>query len=262
MSPKGPRVAFVTGAAQGIGRGISLRLADDGYDVAINDLQSNLSNLESLAKEIGDKGRRTYIVIADVAIDAQVKHMVQEVAEKLGSLDIMVANAGILSLKPLIETSVEEFDRIYSVNVRGPMLCYKYAAIQMIAQGHGGRIIGASSTAGRRGAIGFSGYCASKFAVRGLTQVAALELGKHGITVNAYAPGFTDTDMTRTIDLERARAGGFAPGEYSKNTIATFPIPRAGKPEDIANLVSFFASEQASYITGQTYDCNGGTFFS
>lgn len=134
------------------------------------------------------------------------------------------------------------------------MLCYKYAAQQMIAQGRGGRIVGASSIAGKRPFLLGSAYVASKFAVRGLTQVAAMELGKHGITVNAYAPGFIKTEMLEGVE----RSMNMEPGVFVEASISTLAIPRLGETEDIAELVSFLVSKKAGYITGQTFSSDGG----
>jgi len=139
------RIAVVTGAAQGIGREIALRLADDGIDVAVNDIANNANNLADVVKAIQAKGRRSVLLLADVSNEDEVRSMVEMTVEKLGGLDIMVANAGIAQAVALVDiNSTEAWDRTMSVNVRGPMLCYKYAALQMIKQGRGGRIIGTS----------------------------------------------------------------------------------------------------------------------
>ncbi|KAJ6482586.1 NAD-binding protein [Mycena sanguinolenta] len=249
MSSKG--VVLVTGAAQGIGRSIALRLADDGFDVAVNDISSNSEKLDALVSEIQEKGRAGSKYVADVSQDEQVKRMVEEVVERHGSLDVMVANAGIVGITaPLTETSTDEWDKVMNINARGTFLCYKYSGIQMIKQGRGGRIIGASSAAGKQGFATITPYCASKFAVRGITQSAALEFGPHGITVNAYAPGTIDTPIlgaARDMIVER----------YTNLS----PLKKIGVPEDISALVSFLVSKEAQFITGQTISINGGIFF-
>ncbi|KAJ6551119.1 acetoin reductase family protein [Mycena capillaripes] len=251
MSSKG--IALVTGAAQGIGRGIALRLAEDGFDIAVNDVSSNSEKLETLIDEIQKKGRISSKHIADVSQDEEVKTMVEEVVKQHEGLDVMVANAAILGPEgPFIEVSAEQWDRVMSVNARGPFLCYKYAGIQMTKQGRGGRIIGASSYAGKQGVGLLAAYTASKFAVRGLTQAAAMEFGTHGITVNAYAPGAVDTPMMigstdRTERLNQVK-------EMS-------PLKQVGLPADIAGLVSFLVSKESQFITGQTISINGGLFF-
>ncbi|KAJ7621467.1 NAD(P)-binding protein [Roridomyces roridus] len=202
MSSKG--IALVTGAAQGIGRAIALRLADDGFDVAVNDISVS-AELQSLVKEIQERGRASSIHAADVSQDEQVKEMIEAVVQKHGSLDVMVANAGVAGPRRMVIAdvfmltsrlvTVEEWDRIMNVNARGTFLSYKYAGLQMVKQGRGGRIIGASSLAGKQGHSTQVPYTASKFAVRGLTQSAAIEFGSHGITVNAYAPGLIETPL-------------------------------------------------------------------
>jgi len=186
-----------------------------------------------------------------------VESMVQKVVQDLGSLDVMVANAGILvAVGSFLDITVESFDRLMAVNARGTMLCYKYAAKQMIAQGRGGRIIGACSLAGKRASKTIASYSATKFAVRALTQAAAQEFGEHGITVNAYAPGVVDTPM---IDPLRA-TDGTSPLPLS-TVLARTPVGRLGKPEDVAGLVSYLVSDGASFITGQSVGICGGTYF-
>ncbi|KIK65262.1 hypothetical protein GYMLUDRAFT_94605 [Collybiopsis luxurians FD-317 M1] len=253
MASKALGVALVTGASQGIGRAIALRLAKDGFKVAVNDIASKTEQLEVVSQEIEKlSGLKSHVVPADVSKDDEVQAMVSSVATNLGGLDVMVANAGIIiRSKHVIDYTTEEWDRVFAVNTRGVFLCYKYAAKQMIAQGQGGRIIGCSSIAGRKAGAESSAYCASKFAVRGLTQSAALELGEHGITVNAYAPGFTKTSLNETFwDDPRALA--------AKYGLAPPPFFKLGEPDDVASLVSYLASKEAHYITGQTISPNGG----
>ncbi|KAJ7677892.1 NAD(P)-binding protein [Mycena polygramma] len=241
MSSKG--VALVTGAAQGIGKGIALRLADDGYDVAVNDILSNSENLDALVAEIKSKGRTSSKHIADVSQDAEVRGMVEQVVERHGGLDVMIANAGVVgSTGPITQVSADEWDRIMNINARGSFLCYKYAGMQMIKQGRGGRIVGASSLAGKKGVPSQASYSASKFAVRGLTQAAAAEFGPHSITVNAYAPGTVDTPM---IDIARDMIIEMS----SKQS----PLGKIGTVEDISSLVSFLISSQAQFITDASY---------
>ncbi|KAI0312322.1 short chain oxidoreductase [Amylostereum chailletii] len=252
------RIALVTGAARGIGRGIALQLALDGLDVAVNDTASNRVALDSVVSEIEATGRRGLALTADVSDEGQVKDMVAGVVKELGGLDVMVANAGISELSSILNISLESYERTFSVNVRGVLLCYKYAAKQMVEQGRGGRIIGASSIGGLQAHSTLLAYCASKFAVRGLTQSSALELAKHGITVNAYAPGAIDTPMFETF-----AAGPEEHPDKAENytRFATgIPVGHVGEPNDIAHVVSFFASEKAGFVTGQTVSPNGGAF--
>jgi len=243
------KVALVTGAARGIGRAIALRLAEDGFDVVVNDIQAT-PELDGLVREIESKGRRSLGVPADISLEPEVERMVQKVVQDLGSLDVMVANAGIVVLESFLNITVESFDRLMAVNARGTMLCYKHAGKQMIAQGRGGRIIGASSLMSKRANPGLPSYSATKFAIRGLTQAAAQEFGQHGITVNAYAPGTVDTPMINAL-----KAADLS------TVVATTPLGRLGTPEDVAGLVSYLASDSSSFITGQSISICGGRYF-
>ncbi|KAH9948005.1 hypothetical protein B0H21DRAFT_287368 [Amylocystis lapponica] len=248
------RVAIVTGAAQGLGEAIALRLADDGLDVAVNDLQAKNDLLQAIIANIRGKGRRAVAVAADVSSEEQVKGMVATVVDQLGGVNVMVANAGILlGVVPIVEMDVALWDKVMAVNARGVMLCYKYAALQMIKQGRGGRIIGASSIGGKRAAKHASAYCASKFAIRGLTQTASQELAPHNITVNSYAPGAMRTEMMMHAD---DAIGGKA-GDIAKLLGLPPDIPNAS-PGVIASIVSYLAKPEAYFITGQSITVDGG----
>ncbi|KAF5383223.1 hypothetical protein D9615_004782 [Tricholomella constricta] len=251
MASESKGVAFVTGAAQGIGRAIALRLADDGYDMAINDLPRSRESLDQLSHEILDRfhKRKVCSVIGDVSDEGEVEAMIACVVEDLGRLDVMVANAGVILVKPMVETTLEDWERLFSVNVRGTFLCYKYAGLQMMAQGTGGRIIGASSVVGKQGEPNMSAYSASKFAVRGLTQVAARELGHHGITVNAYAPGAIDTPLLQNLSGNRTLFyDEVGPIGESKRAA----VGHIGTPAEVASLVSYLVSKEAHFITGKS----------
>ncbi|PBK59832.1 NAD(P)-binding protein [Armillaria solidipes] len=250
-------VAIVTGAGQGIGKAIALRLADDGFDVAINDLPRKSEALELLSAEISAKGRRSCIIPADVSVEEEVEIMVTKVVTELGRLDVMVANAGMGFGRRLLDTKIEDWDRVLTVNARSVFLCYKLAAKQMIKQGTGGRIIGASSVLGQHGGRLVSAYSASKFAVRGLTQCAAAEFGEYGITVNSYAPGAIDTPMMVEAGQELGDVDAFYEQERNKS-----PLKTMGEPSDIAGVVSYLASRDARFVTGQTIPVNGGRFYS
>ncbi|KAJ8593318.1 NAD(P)-binding protein [Rhizopogon salebrosus TDB-379] len=262
--PKG--IALITGSAQGIGRGIALRLAKDGFDIALNDVTTKHKQLTAVATEIESLGRKTCIVHADVSEEDQVKQMVDSSVERLGGLDVMVANAGVVQMSPFLSTSVDNWDRTLRINARGVFLCYQYAAAQMVKQGRGGRIIGASSMSGKIGQLGCTAYCASKFAVRGLTQSAAVELGKYGITVNSYAPGLIMTPMVQEfLDLAANTILDEAHKEiqtYNMQLVGNRPLKHEGQPEDIASIVSYLASKEAHFITGQSISVDGGVVFS
>lgn len=257
-------VALITGAAQGIGRSIAVQLARDGFDIALNDLPDKNAQLELVATDIESLGRQVCVVPADVTVEKQVKEMVDDAVTKLGGLDVMVANAGISTISSLVSSTAESWDHTLSVNARGPYLCYKYAAIQMIEQGRGGRIIGASSVQGKMGFPYSSAYTASKFAVRGLTQAAAVELGQYAITVNAYAPGAIQTPMNNTTMDESGKANydhiieDPCSRKWITSVLDNVPIKHVGQPEDIASIVSYLASKDAHFITGQCISVDGG----
>ncbi|KAF9537240.1 NAD(P)-binding protein [Agrocybe pediades] len=223
------RVAIVTGASRGIGKAIALRLAKDGFDVSVNDLPSQRSGLEEVSESIKRAGCRALMGTGDVSKEKDVMALVADTAEKLGSVDVMVANAGYCLIKPFHETSAEEWDSIFSVNARGTFFAYKHAASHMIKQGRGGRIIGVCSVVGKKGEEMLAAYSATKFAVHGLTHAAAQELAQYGITVNAYAPGPIDTAMCR--------------------------------PDEVAGLVSYFASQESEFMTGQIVAIDGGRVY-
>ncbi|EJF56345.1 acetoin reductase family protein [Dichomitus squalens] len=254
------RVAIITGAAEGIGRGIALRLAKDGYELGLFDLPRSKDRLEELANTLRSEHKtRVATVFGDVSKEEDVKRLVDTVVQELGSLYAIVANAGVAINRVLHETPTEELDRLLNINVKGVWFSYKYAAIQLIKQGKGGRIIGAASIAGKRGLPQHSAYCATKFAVRGLTQAAALDYGQYGITVNAYAPGTIDTPLLQEIDDYHNKVGGQPKGAW-KSTFQN-SLGRIGQPSEIAGLVSFLVSDDSSYVTGQTYIADGGIHF-
>ncbi|KZV67620.1 NAD-binding protein [Peniophora sp. CONT] len=242
------RVAIVTGAASGLGRSIALRLAQDGHDIAVTDLPG--SRVQEVAHEIEALGRRSMVLYTDLTKEDEVKKMVDDVAHQLGSVDIMVANAGIHKPGTVLNARLEDYEKIMSINATAVFLCYQYAALQMVEQGRGGRIIGASSQSGKVADSAALAYCASKFAVRGMTQSAALELAKYQITVNGYAPGPIETPMMRgALDAKV--------WEESK-ILAGIPVGRLGVPDEVAGYVSWLASESAAFVTGQTLYINGG----
>jgi meso-butanediol dehydrogenase/(S,S)-butanediol dehydrogenase/diacetyl reductase len=250
------KVAIVTGAARGIGRAIALRLAEDGAAVAVADL--NREGAHGVAGEIEAAGGKAVAVPVDVADPDSTTELVAATVERLGRLDVMVANAGIIQVKPLLDLTADDWDRTFAVNVRGVFLSFQAAARQMIAQGGGGRLLATASIAAKMGSPFQSHYQASKSAVVGLVRSAAWELGKHGITVNCYCPGVVDTDMWRYIDVERGKLLGRAPGELLAEMATRSPLGRVEVPDDVAPLVSFLASEDSRFITGQAINVCGG----
>ncbi|KLO12336.1 acetoin reductase family protein [Schizopora paradoxa] len=255
--------AVVTGAAQGIGRSIAIRLAQDGYNLALNDLPVNKPQLEELAAEItnthplkgSSQGPFAHIIVGDVSDSATVQKIVNETASTFGSLDVMVANAGFMRLGPVQDINEDDYEKVMAINARGTMLCFKYAGQQMIKQGKGGSLIAASSTSGRQGHALTASYTMSKFAIRGLVHVTALDLGRFGIRCNAYAPGPVETQLTRDAALVLFK--DLPPGEPPKFDRA---LPGEASTMDVANLVAFLASPQSSFITGQTYGICGGFY--
>ncbi|KAF7363945.1 Diacetyl reductase [Mycena sanguinolenta] len=253
-----PRVALVTGAARGIGRAIALRLAADGLDVAVNDLPAQSDFLYTAVAEIQRIGRKAVAVTADVSKEKEVEAMVDTAVSALGRLDVMVANAGVGAgrVVSVMDADIGEWEKRWEINIRGTLLCYKHSARQMVKQGTGGRIIGASSLCGLRGFAGVGGYCISKAAVRSLTQTTALELREYGITVNSYAPGVIETDMT-TKEADKEHGPGF-----TVKNLLKIPEVRTAKPADVAVVVSFLASPDSHFVTGQTISVDDGVHFS
>lgn len=255
--------AIVTGASGGIGRGIALRLAKDGFAVIVNDIAPKSSAIDEVVSEIKNAGGSAHAFAADVSDQSQVQAMVDEAVKEFGSLDVMVANAGILETSSLLEMTVERWDRTYGINTRGVMLCFQAAAKQFIKQNqHSGRLIGACSVSGYRPSGKAPAYCSSKWAVRGLTQTAALELGQYGITVNSYCPGSVKTDMSKVYAERLAKDQGASAGKsedvYKSSSHRKNALDRELYAEDIAGLVSFFASKDSKNMTGQTIICDGG----
>jgi len=254
-------VAHITGAARGIGKAIALRLAQDGHDIAVSDLPSMEKELESTRQEIEAKGVKAFAVTGNVSVPQDVKRIVAETADQLGSLDVMVANAGVAQTKALLDVTPDEYDRIHAVNGRGVFLCYTEAARQMIKQGNGGKIIGASSIAGHKG-FGLLGiYSSSKFGVRALTQAAAQEWATHGITVNAYCPGIVDTQMWVEVDHDLGEINKVPEGESMKAMAAGITIGRVSTGADVAAFVSYLAGPDSDYMTGQSPLIDGGMLF-
>ncbi|KAL6407991.1 hypothetical protein AUP68_09034 [Ilyonectria robusta] len=256
-------VAIVTGASQGIGRAIALRLAEDGFDLAVNDLPSQQQKLDELDHEIRARGRKAIVITGDVSDETDVQRLVDDTVSALGELNVMVANAGMMMMKGLLDLSVSEFDKIQAVNVKGVFLCYQKAAKQMIYQGKGGRIAGACSISGYRPQPTALAYGVSKWAVRGLTQASAIELAPHDINVNAYCPGMVKTPMWDHIDATISDKMGVPLGYVWDKAVNERPaMKKPATVEDIAGCVSFLVGKDSKLITGQSVIVDGGIQFS
>lgn len=237
------RVALVTGAARGIGASIALRLAHDGYHVAVLDLDADAC-VETV-EAIRGTGRRALAVGANVADEAAVRLAVYAVASGLGAPTILVNNAGILRDRTLGKMRLEDWDIVLDVNLRGAFLMAREVQPHMRAAGWG-RIVNLSSTAAL-GNLGEANYSAAKAGIQGFTKTLAIELGRYNITANAVAPGFIETAMTAAL----AERVGMPFDEMKRQAMADIVVGRVGQPDDIANAVSFFVDERSGFVTGQ-----------
>jgi 3-oxoacyl-[acyl-carrier protein] reductase len=240
------KVALVTGAAQGIGRAIALLLARNGADIVVSDI--NLEKAEETAKEIRAIAPKALALKVDVSNLSDVERMVEGILEKLAKIDILVNNAGITRDKLILRMTEEDWDAVLSVNLKGTFNCTK-AVIRHMAKQRSGKIVNIASVVGEMGNAGQANYSASKAGVIGLTKTIAREYAQRGINVNAIAPGYIETPMTEALP-EKAK-------EELKKLI---PMERLGKPEDVAEAALFLVSEEASYITGQVLNVNGGIY--
>ena len=256
------RVAVVTGAARGIGRGIAERLGRDGLHVVVADLPVAETGAAETVAGIEAAGGAATAATVDVTDEASVEALVAAAVAAAGRVDVFVANAGIAQVEELLEYRGEDFQRVFDVNVTGLFYQYRAAARQMIRQGSGGKIIGAASIVAFRPFALLGPYSASKWAVRGLTQAAAMEWAEHGITVNAYGPGIVGTAMWDLIDERLAAKQGLERGQALAQNAEAILLGRVSVPDDVARLVSFLASADADYVTGQTMLVDGGIQFS
>ncbi|MHA6721906.1 3-oxoacyl-ACP reductase FabG [Sphingomonas sp. RS2018] len=243
FTPPETRVAIVTGGARGIGAAIAVRLAEDGHDVAVIDLDTDACAATLAA--VRGTGRRGFAVAANVADEAAVEAAVAAVADALGAPSVLVNNAGILRDRTLAKMTADDWDSVLAVNLRSVFLMCR--AVQPHMRGlRWGRIVNLSSIAAL-GAVGEANYAAAKAGVQGITRTLAIELGRYGITANAVAPGFVVTDMTRAV----AERMGMTFDAMVEQMLGTIHVGRPGQPDDIAHAVSYFADPRSSFVTGQ-----------
>jgi 3-oxoacyl-[acyl-carrier protein] reductase len=238
------KVAIVTGGGRGIGRAIALKLAGVGVVVVVTDILEK--EAQAVAGEIESAGGRSLAVAADVSQASDVARLVEETTKAFGRVDILVNNAGIARDQLLVRMSDEDWDKVLDVDLKSVFLCTK-AVMRPMLKARWGRIINLSSIAGLVGNAGQANYSSAKAGVIGFTRTVAKEVGSHGVTVNAIAPGFIETDMTRQMNEQRRQ-------EIRKY----IPLDRFGTPQDVAEVVAFLASEEAGYITGQVLSVDGG----
>jgi len=238
--------AIITGSARGIGAAIALRLAKDGYNIALNDISDAMFEDNSIMDDIKALGVECAKYVADVSDHQQCADMVKAVKERFGSIDVLVNNAGIIRDGLLARMSEENFDLVIAVNQKSVFNMTKFAGSVMMKQ-RSGRIINLSSVAGLYGNAGQMNYSASKAAIIGMTKTTAKELGSRGITCNAVAPGFISTPMTDKLS-----------DEVKNSCLSMLAMKRYGEVNEIAGVVSFLASPDASYVTGQVIEISGG----
>lgn len=253
------KVALVTGAGQGIGRGIALRLAKDGASLMLVDVKRE--GLDAVAAEVKALGRQVATFVADIADREQVYEAVNQAESQLGGFDIIVNNAGIAQVQALADVTPEEVDRIMRINVQGTLWGIQAAAKKFIDRKQKGKIINACSIAGHDGFALLGIYSATKFAVRALTQTAAKEYASRGITVNAYCPGIVGTGMWTEIDKRFSEITGAAIGETWNKYVGGIALGRPETPDDVASLVSYLAGPDSDYVTGQSILIDGGIVY-
>ena len=249
------KVALVTGGARGIGRAIAERFVREGARVAVGDIDGAAATAAAIDGAV--EGFRL-----DVTRQDSIDETIAAVVRRYGRLDILVNNAGVFDMAPLVEITRESYARVFAVNVEGLLFTSQAAARQMIGQGHGGKIVNFASQAGRRGEALVAVYCASKAAVISITQSTGLDLIRHGINVNAIAPGVIDNEMWEQVDAQFARYENLQPGEKKRLVGAAVPFGRMGRPDEVAGLAAFLASPDADYIVAQTYNFDGGNWMS
>ena len=249
--------APVTGAARGIGRTFAQAYINEGATVAIADI--DLERAQATAAELGDGA---YAVKMDITDQASIDQAIEAVVARAGTLDILINNAALFDLAPIVDITRQSYERLFSINVAGTLFTLQAAARQMIRQGHGGRIINMASQAGRRGEALVAIYCATKAAVISLTQSAGLDLIKHRINVNAIAPGVVDGEHWDGVDALFARHENLPLGEKKRQVGQQVPYGRMGTAEDLTGMAIFLASAESEYVVAQTYNVDGGNWMS
>ncbi|GAA4126881.1 L-iditol 2-dehydrogenase [Aminobacter aganoensis] len=249
--------ALITGAARGIGRAFAEAYVGEGAVVAIGDI-----NLEAAEKTAAEIGPSAYAVKLDVTDQASIEAAVKAVEARAGGLDILVNNAALFDLAPIVEIGKASFDRLFAVNVAGTLFTLQAAARSMIARGQGGRIINMASQAGRRGEALVAVYCATKAAVISLTQSAGLDLIRHGINVNAIAPGVVEGEHWEHVDELFARYENRPRGEKKRLVGEAVPFGRMGTAQDLVGMAIFLAGPESRYVVAQTYNVDGGNWMS
>jgi meso-butanediol dehydrogenase / (S,S)-butanediol dehydrogenase / diacetyl reductase len=253
------QVVIVTGGGSGIGRAIARRFAREGACVTVADI--NEGDARDVTAEIEATGSAALALRVDVTQRDQVEQMVDATIRRFGRLDVLVNNAGVGAVAPLLDTDETTWDLLMNVNAKGTLLCSQAAARRMIAQNQGGRIINNASGAGKVAPgkdMPLGAYAASKHAVVGLTKQLGLELSPYQILVNCVCAGIVDTRMWDLIDRETARLQGVPEGSVKARAVASIPLGRIEQPDDVAGMVVFLASSDAGYVTGQTYNVCGG----
>ncbi|CUX52824.1 L-iditol 2-dehydrogenase [Agrobacterium genomosp. 13] len=249
--------ALITGSARGIGRAFAEAYIREGATVAIADI--DFERASKTAREIGENA---YAVELDVTKQHSIDTAIRTVEGQTGGLDILINNAALFDLAPIVEIKRESYERLFSINVSGTLFMMQAAAKTMIARGKGGKIINMASQAGRRGEALVAVYCATKAAVISLTQSAGLDLIRHGINVNAIAPGVVDGEHWDGVDALFAKYENRPAGEKKRLVGEAVPFGRMGRAEDLTGMAIFLASDEAQYIVAQTYNVDGGNWMS
>ena len=251
------KTALITGAARGIGRAFAESYIREGAQVAIADIDGDRTRAT-----VADLGDSAFAVHLDVTDQASIDNAVDATIQRFGQIDILINNAALFTAAPLVEIDRADYNRVFSINVAGPLFMMQAVARHMIERGVRGRIINMASQAGRRGEALVAVYCASKAAVISLTQSAGLNLIRHGINVNAIAPGVVDGEHWDGVDAFFAKYENKAPGQKKAEVGASVPYGRMGTADDLTGMAVFLASDEADYIVAQTFNVDGGNWMS